>query len=434
MAFAKGVANGLLGQHSIDYTYTAECQGADNNDITTVIVWAQKYLLLYGSCVSQITASVTTFFAFMPPGPHTPAFLVTEAAFVVITQASYITASDPPDFNYTEVAMPEIPEISELAQIEDPNLRQAAEKAIELAATSLALRTSMERYEGAKIDGQPEYMALQIEAVKSYSERVAELTDWLSDFWGPISDGLPIPTPEQIQQAREKLLHDGLPELEVSILSAFGYSPEQMTEIAQSVASLPDEYFTSPENIKYAMDAVADAAAVSHRYILGPEPVDEIVDISVEHIGYDREARRFGVDITVTNVSTTTIWTPVWLVIESTSDPLVLLATSDGRTPEDKDYVDLSDLLLNDGKLDPLESVTKRIYFYDPEGVRFTFKPSVRGVIVEQPAPGPLEQLSGLATHWLGSELSLDVVPAGGDGIINFRDFALIAEDWLNKE
>jgi len=39
--------------------------------------------------------------------------------------------------------------------------------------------------------------------------------------------------------------------------------------------------------------------------------------------------------------------------------------------------------------------------------------------------------LARLSGHWLGNEPSLDVAPPGGDGIINLRDFAVLAEKWL---
>jgi hypothetical protein len=439
----KKLGQALYGQEEIMYTYRAICKGTESQDATLVKVPVEKYILLGESMGFSVEASIATSLGtglLLTPEPTTATKWAAAVAFVaegisiISGEGAYANASDPPDFNYTEVAMPQIPDIPELSQIEDPNHLEAAKKFVELAATRIALKISMERYEGAKIDGQPEYMALQIEAAKSYSQRVAELTDWLSKFWGHISGGLPIPTPQQIQEAREKLLQDGLPELEVSILSAFEYSPEKMTEIAQSVASLPDEYFTSPGKVSDGLSLIADSAAEVHRYISGPNSVDEFINLSVEHIGYDHQTHRFGVDVTVTNTSTIAIATPVWLVIKSTSDPLVMIAENDGKSNDGKDYVDLFELL-DDGHLAPLESISKRIYFNNPEGVRFTFEPSVRGVILSQGegSKGGMANLARLSEHWLGDEPTLDVAPSGGDGIINLRDFAVLAEHWLEK-
>ena len=167
--------------------------------------------------------------------------------------------------------------------------------------------------------------------------------------------------------------------------------------------------------------------------VLSPTNVGDNVGTTVSHVGYDWNAEQFGLDVIVLDRSSAVIGIPLWLTIESISDASVTLANRDGITADGKPYIDLSELL-DGSQLGPSQSVTKRIYFNNPDGVRFTFEPGVRGVILEEPAPGPLEQILGLSRHWLGSEGSLDVVPAGGDGIINFRDFAVMAEDWLNKE
>jgi len=41
------------------------------------------------------------------------------------------------------------------------------------------------------------------------------------------------------------------------------------------------------------------------------------------------------------------------------------------------------------------------------------------------------EDLAILAYYWLSNEPSIDIAPLGGDGIINFPDFAELAENWM---
>ena len=41
-----------------------------------------------------------------------------------------------------------------------------------------------------------------------------------------------------------------------------------------------------------------------------------------------------------------------------------------------------------------------------------------------------LDDLRTLASNWLGDEPLVDIAPAGGDGIVNFLDFAIFAENW----
>ena len=112
-----------------------------------------------------------------------------------------------------------------------------------------------------------------------------------------------------------------------------------------------------------------------------PQSVDDLVGISCGRVAYDRRTGQFSVDVKVTNNSQTVIGSPVWLVIETISNPAVTLAGSDGTTIDGNPYVDVSGLLGN-GQLDPAETISKRIYFNNPNRVQFTFKPSVRGVIL----------------------------------------------------
>ena len=111
------------------------------------------------------------------------------------------------------------------------------------------------------------------------------------------------------------------------------------------------------------------------------QPVDDLVSVSCGLVGYDRRTGQFSTNVTVTNTSSTKIDSPVWLVIESISPPEVTLANPDGTTLDGKPYVDLSGLLGN-GQLDPAETISKRIYFNNPSRLRFTFEPSVRGLIL----------------------------------------------------
>lgn len=280
----KQVCEAFGGQHEITYAYTAICEGAQDNDSTTVKVPIEKYILLGESMILHAEAVIASTLG-------GPIGWVIEAGSIIVAEGAYVVASDPPDFNYTEVAVPQIPEIAALSQIDDPNQLEASKKAVELAAVSIALRISMERYDGAKIDRRPEYMALQLEASRFYAGKILELINWLSDYWGPISENLPIPTPQEIQQIREDLEQNGLPDLEVAILSSFGYTAEEMTEIAHTIAALPDEYYTSPEKIRDALDIIVDAATEYIQYI--PETPSEVVlvELSLDPDVFNRKSK-----------------------------------------------------------------------------------------------------------------------------------------------
>jgi len=111
-----------------------------------------------------------------------------------------------------------------------------------------------------------------------------------------------------------------------------------------------------------------------------PVPVDDLVSVSCGLVGYDRRTGQFSVNLTVTNKSDKVIGGPIWLVIDKISDSSITLANADGTTSDGKRYIDLSKYL-SDGRLDPGESATVRLYFYNPKRLRFTFTPSVWGVV-----------------------------------------------------
>jgi hypothetical protein len=111
-----------------------------------------------------------------------------------------------------------------------------------------------------------------------------------------------------------------------------------------------------------------------------PVPVDDLVSVSCGLVGYDRRTGQFSVNLTVTNKSKKVISGPIWLLIGNISDSSITLANADGTTSDGKLYIDLSKYL-SDGRLDPDESVSVRLYFYNPKRLRFTFQPTVRGII-----------------------------------------------------
>jgi hypothetical protein len=271
---ANTIATALNGQTAINFTYSAIALGSASSD-TTMVKWTLTQQILMGTSVglginSLLTSAVASSLETIEPiTAETSRYL--GVAFTISAWGYYIAASDPPDFNYTEIAMLEMLDVPELNQISDPNYREAAKKALEFIAYQKALLKSLERYDGAKIDGMPQFMALQMGATQLCSKRIRELSTALRGFWCSVTATLPIPTPDQIQQARQNLLQNGLPEIEVNILSAFGYSDEQMTQITNATASLPDEWFTSPETICTTLNLLVESFSQNLKFVSGPE-------------------------------------------------------------------------------------------------------------------------------------------------------------------
>ena len=131
------------------------------------------------------------------------------------------------------------------------------------------------------------------------------------------------------------------------------------------------------------VDSAPDEVVIN---VLEPTPIDDLVVVSSGLVSYDRRTGQFSTQITVKNKSETEIGEPVWLVIENISKPAVTLAGVDGMTADGKPYFDLSNLL-GDGKLSPGETISRRVYFNNPNRLKFTFTPSVRGVVPEEEEP-----------------------------------------------
>jgi murein DD-endopeptidase MepM/ murein hydrolase activator NlpD len=111
------------------------------------------------------------------------------------------------------------------------------------------------------------------------------------------------------------------------------------------------------------------------------QPVEGFTKLTVGRAAFDAKTKQFSANVTVANTSNTAIGSPVWLVIESISNPAVTVANASGTTSNGKSYIDLSNAL-GDGKLSPNEKVIAQVRFHNPKKVAFTFKPSVYGVVL----------------------------------------------------
>jgi len=160
--------------------------------------------------------------------------------------------------------------------------------------------------------------------------------------------------------------------------------------------------------------------------------LDDYLSIRVGNAGYDHKREEVNLDLTLTNISDEiVIGVPLYVELKSASDPNVTLASGESGRARGRPWADVSDML-GDGRLDPGETVTGRVALKNPEGIRFTFELSVRGIILEPVEGAGLRGLRRMSDNWLKDEPSFDVAPASGDGIVNFRDFAVLAGDWLD--
>ncbi|MBL7189126.1 MAG: cadherin-like domain-containing protein [Phycisphaerae bacterium] len=111
-----------------------------------------------------------------------------------------------------------------------------------------------------------------------------------------------------------------------------------------------------------------------------PQLASDLVSMQASGLRYNRRTGVMSSYITITNTSSNQVISgDVHFVINSLSDSNVSLVGGDGTTATGT-YYDLTPYL-NDGRLDPGESVTIRLDFYNPLRRRFTFEWDLWGVI-----------------------------------------------------
>jgi hypothetical protein len=235
----------------IEYNYVGYCEGIGQKFEPEVVVQVCPDKIDQGIdvLVQKLAATIATGGAGVliatPAAPVAILLAFEEGVFIASADEMYKVASDPPDFAYTQVAEVEIPFLAELEDIESPDARRAAEDSLLLAALIRAFRISMERYQGAVIEGAFEWQAIQLAAARHFLSAAQDVCDRLEAYWSNMAPTLPSPTPAQIEAAREYLSTHGLPEAEVSCLRAFGYDQATIDNIASAAANMGDEYFTN---------------------------------------------------------------------------------------------------------------------------------------------------------------------------------------------
>lgn len=106
--------------------------------------------------------------------------------------------------------------------------------------------------------------------------------------------------------------------------------------------------------------------------------VTDQLDIQYQRSTFNRRTGEQRTDAVISNISTTGIQAPLWLVISSISVPGVTLANPDGTTSGGSPYVDLTAYVGDDGVLSPAESSSAvALVFHNPARARFAFVTTV---------------------------------------------------------
>jgi len=105
--------------------------------------------------------------------------------------------------------------------------------------------------------------------------------------------------------------------------------------------------------------------------------VDELVEVSFAALRHDYYAGQTSFELAIANGSSSAIEGPLWVLLQVIGDPEVIQLDSHGTTQNGYQYTDLT-ALLGDGRLDPEETITKRLAFNNPQRQPFILTCHVR--------------------------------------------------------
>jgi hypothetical protein len=110
--------------------------------------------------------------------------------------------------------------------------------------------------------------------------------------------------------------------------------------------------------------------------------VTNMVKVTYSNAVYDRVRKTTSYDVTLTNISTQTVFTPLTVIIDSVTPSTITVANADGTTTDGKPYFDYSSSV-SSGKLEQNNTSTvKKWIFNNPQRLRFALNTKTMGVIL----------------------------------------------------
>jgi hypothetical protein len=286
VALGIDVAGAFNSVREITYHYegfTDDYDGVDDPvydfDIT-VVVPNEKYFALGKSAVHAILGIGTTF-----AGPRLPSVIVSGlmgAVTAAYGTLNYQTAADPqPDYSQIATAEPiPIPEHC-IPPEADNSVLEVAKLSSQLLGFETALTESYIRYDAAEDAQDEEAIALHLSVIKRYSAEAARVGGELSVVLANLlSDESPL-TVEEIEQTRQSLLTDGVPEVEKCILANFGYSGSEITELGALLAGASNDVVLSVQDVPTILADLSSSLTEIDEVLNGPSDVITVeIDIN----------------------------------------------------------------------------------------------------------------------------------------------------------
>ena len=171
-----------------------------------------------------------------------PAFAA-EALMLGYGCASYNTATDP-DPNFTIIATPQPISLPALDDLPQSSGKQLAEAWKQVLIHQRVLGITLARYEGAKAAANQVWMLNQLQAAQGFQTALKQDLSNVNNLTAAfISDleaqGVTL-TQQNLVDAKQQLLAQGLPQIEQDILTTLGLTPTEIASTAQANAGFTD--------------------------------------------------------------------------------------------------------------------------------------------------------------------------------------------------
>ncbi len=160
---------------------------------------------------------------------------VAEVSSLGAAYTYYNTAADPPDPDFTQLVTPQTISVPEVESMADGPLKDYAQTEMTILGLRMAESTALNRADGARLAGQPTWQAAQLLAAETFASKAVELEAQVVHWQQMLSPYISEVAEELAPNWIDFLKVNGLPNLEVSLLTQAGWTPDMIEAVRQDL-------------------------------------------------------------------------------------------------------------------------------------------------------------------------------------------------------
>jgi hypothetical protein len=162
-------------------------------------------------------------------------FAAAGSLLVMKARTEYDQAVDPPDYNYTQIATPQLLSIPAIEDLPVGPYKELAQTAQELQAVHRAASISRDRAIGAGLSGDDYWESSQFSAAADYTATVSQLEARLAALFTRLQPAITEDLAPYAGQVTPFLEANGLPDRLAQLLPQLGWSTDQIENLRQNI-------------------------------------------------------------------------------------------------------------------------------------------------------------------------------------------------------